>query len=74
MTTQQTARQYILELIEWESVNGYSTADLVMECFNCRQVTIDPAGDIYISDPQAGHWLDDAKLEEFVEWHKSQIS
>lgn len=74
MTTQQTTRQYVLDLIDWEDANGYSTADLAKECFNCRQVTIDSDGDIFISDPQAGHWLDDAKLEEFVEWHKSQVS
>lgn len=72
MTAEQ-ARNYILELVDWEETNGYKTTDLVMECFNCRQVTIDPIGDIFISAPQSGHWLSDEELAKFVVWHKERM-
>lgn len=27
--------------------------------FNCREATIEADGEIYIADPQHGHWLND---------------
>ena len=69
-----TAQQYILDLVEWESVNGYSTIDLIKQCFNCHQAEITPEGNVWIANPQAGHTLEDNELAKFVEWHKSQAN
>lgn len=69
---ESTNQDYILNLIEWESVNGYSTAELIKECFNCREVTIDEDGDVAIADPQASHILSNDELTSFVEWHKAR--
>lgn len=64
-------QDYILDLVEWESVNSYCTADLIKECFNCRNVEILQDGNVVIADPQASHLLSDQELDEFVRWHKS---
>lgn len=65
-------QDYILDLVEWESVNSYSTADLIKECFNCRYVEILADGNVIIADPQAEHLLSDGELDEFVAWHKAR--
>lgn len=46
------------------------TAEQVKECFNCRETAIDGDGDIWIANPQVGHWLNErelATLANFVE-------
>lgn len=68
-----TPQQYIISLVEWESTNGYKTTDLICECFNCHNAEILPLGDVWISDPQQDHVLDEAELNKFVEWHKKQV-
>jgi len=68
-----TTQQYIITLVEWESTNGYKTADLICGCFNCHKAEILPSGDVWISDPQQDHVLDEAELDEFVQWHKKQV-
>lgn len=65
-------QDYILELVDWESVNSYCTADLIRECFNCRNVEILQDGNVVIADPQASHLLSDDELDEFVRWHKAR--
>ncbi|CAB5194398.1 hypothetical protein UFOVP178_1 [uncultured Caudovirales phage] len=69
-----TAQQYILDLVEWESTNGYSTADLIRHWCNCQEVEITEQGNVWIANPQTGHTLEDNELAKFVEWHKSQIN
>jgi len=68
-----TSQQYIITLVEWESTNGYKTADLICECFNCRKAEVLQSGDVLIGDPQQDHVLDEAELDKFVQWHKKQI-
>lgn len=43
-TTAAEARTHILALVSMESVNDFSTADLIREIRNCREVTIHDAG------------------------------
>ena len=38
------------------------TADQVRECFNCQDAEIDADGDIWIANPQTGHWLKEHEL------------
>ena len=67
-----TGQKYVLYLVEWESCNSYSTADLIKECFNCRIADILPDGNVIIADPQAEHWLSDAEMSKFVDWHRAR--
>lgn len=67
MTAEQ-ARIHIGELLDCEESNGYRTEHLVREWCNAKDVELTSNGDIWVSDPMAGHWLSDAKLIEFVEW------
>jgi hypothetical protein len=34
----------------------------------CQQADIDGFGNIWISKPQRGHWLDPYELAQFVQW------
>jgi len=68
MTTPAEARALILAYVEAETVNDFSTADLIREKHNCREAKIDAAGDVYIAGPQAGHWLGDEALTETADW------
>jgi hypothetical protein len=40
----------------------------VMEFFNCREADIDADGDIWIADPQKGHWLDRDERRRLRKW------
>lgn len=64
-------QEYILELVSWQEVNGYSTVGLVKEFFNCRQATIFDDGDVMIADPQSEHILSEEELSRFVAWAKN---
>lgn len=65
-------QDYILELVEWESVNSSCTAELIKECFNCHNVEILQDGNVIIADPQKSHLLSDEQLDKFVAWHTSR--
>ena len=45
---------------------------LVTEWCNAAEVEVDDKGDIWIANPQSGHWLSDEKKTEFVEWCRKQ--
>lgn len=40
----------------------------VKEFFNCCEANIDSAGDVWIADPQAGHWLRPDEKEKLIAW------
>lgn len=52
--------------------NADDATALVMEWANCGEAEIDDEGGIWISNPQAGHWLDDEKRARFVAWCEQQ--
>lgn len=54
--------------------NGIDIENLVKECFNCQEVTVDDVGDIRIAVPQSGHWLSEDEKEKFVLWAKRRES
>lgn len=43
-----------------------ATINATKRFFNCRSAAIDPAGDVWIADPQTGHWLNDTDLESLA--------
>ena len=67
MTAKQIAA-YVAEVREGCASNGVDFNDLVREFFNCRVAETDDAGDIWISDPQTGHWVDAERKAEFLAW------
>lgn len=75
MTAEQ-ARDYILELVDWEETNGYKTSDLVMEWGNVN-ADIDEHGNVWVwgdkQDRGTGRWLGDISLFEFVAWHLDKV-
>lgn len=46
--------------------------DLVREKFNCTEVEIDDEGNIWIANPQRGHWLSADHTAEFADWAEKQ--
>jgi hypothetical protein len=42
--------------------------DLVREKFNCLDAEITDEGNIWIANPQKGHWLTDEVINEFCDW------
>jgi hypothetical protein len=66
-------RLRIIELRDECEFNGVDLTDLVMEKWNCYDVSFDADGDIWIADPQQGHWLSDADLQETVDWIEAWI-
>lgn len=64
-----TNNEYILATVANTSIE--EARDLVTEWCNATEVEIDDAGNIWIANPQAGHWLDDDTKAEFVKWCES---
>jgi hypothetical protein len=48
------------------------TIEAIKTWANCQEAEIDDAGDIWIANPQTGHWLHSDKVIEFCEWLKKQ--
>lgn len=42
--------------------------DLAKEWANCRHAEVHEGGEVYIEDPQAGHYLGEDKAAQFVDW------
>lgn len=40
----------------------------IKEFFNCREASIDKEGDIWISDPQTGHWIGPDEKNKLMAW------
>lgn len=47
--------------------------EAVREKFDCREADVDAQGDIWIADPECGHWLSDDHLVEFVGWYYRHV-
>lgn len=49
------------------------TIDQVKECFNCHEAEIDPDGDIWIANPQTGHWLREHEWETLAKFVEASL-
>lgn len=48
--------------------------DAIKERFNCREAKVDDDGDVWIADPQDGHWLSAEDMTGLVMWvHARQM-
>lgn len=54
-----TEKEWILRAVENDRA---ALIDGIKTLYNCREADVDAEGDIYIADPQRGHWLDDDGL------------
>lgn len=63
-----TVNQQILDI----KANADDAISLVTEWANCHDAEIDEKGDVWINNPQRGHWLDDDAKAEFVAWCAAQ--
>lgn len=61
-----TSNEFILATVA--NIGMEDAANIVTEWSNASEVEIDEAGDIWIANPQTGHWLDANKKAEFVAW------
>jgi len=63
-----SVNQRILDWLANADCDRETIIALVCEWANCREADIDPAGGVWICDPQRGHWLDDDDKERLLEW------
>lgn len=42
--------------------------DLIKRYYNCHVADVDSDGDVWIAEPQSGHWLSEDEKTEFVAW------
>lgn len=52
--------------------NADDAVSLVKEWANCHEAEINDAGNIWICNPQRGHWLNDDDKARFVAWCEAQ--
>ena len=46
--------------------------DLIKTRYNCHEADVDNDGDVWIADPQAGHWLSEDEKSDFETWRDAQ--
>lgn len=59
-----TSREKLLDMIHLSEL--VTVQDWIASICNCREVAIDEYGDVWISGPQSGHWLDDEDMDRLV--------
>lgn len=62
----------VLSIRSIAAATGTTIEALVTEWCNASEVSVDDEGDIWIANPQTGHWLSDERKAEFVEWCRSR--
>lgn len=69
MTTIKTAVEARAHILEAISVAGREAVlEAVIEFNNTADNDIDAEGNVWVSNPQVGHWLNDDHLIEFAEF------
>lgn len=61
-----TNNETILTIVANTSIE--ETIELVAAWSNAAEVEIDAAGDIWIANPQTGHWLSEDEKAKFIAW------
>ena len=52
--------------------DGDSPEDLIRERYNCRRAELHDCGDIYIEDPQSGHYITEDDARDLVAWIRAR--
>lgn len=66
ITTADEARTAILTAIE--AVGRHEVLEAIAQWNNTVENDIDEDGDVWVADPQTGHWLKDDNLIEFAQF------
>jgi hypothetical protein len=66
--TAKEARAHILQAVDYAGLDEVLAA--ITEWNNTTENEITEAGDIWVSNPQSGHWLSEDHLIEFAEFLK----
>ncbi len=53
--------------------DGILTMDDVKTCFNCCEADISSSGDIWIAEPQTGHWLREHELKTLLTYIEARL-
>lgn len=64
--TAEEARTHILEAIEF--AGREEVLEAVVQFNNTTENDIDDKGDVWVCNPQTGHWLDEDRLVEFAKF------
>jgi hypothetical protein len=70
--TPEMARKHILGSIGGDDEARVNLLDAIKTWANCYEADVSPEGNIWIAQPQRGHWLDDDRLVEFINWTEKQ--
>ena len=57
---------------DWEG--EISMEQMAQEWANCTHAEIDDDGDVHVEGPQAGRWLDDDELIDFLSWLHDRLA
>lgn len=60
ITMNSAARTWIKQAVENDK---QALIDGIITLYNCQDVDVDNEGDVWISNPQSGHWLDEDGLD-----------
>lgn len=64
--TAAEARAFILNAIEF--AGREEVLDAIVQWNNTTENDIDEKGDVWVSNPQTGHWLNEDRLVEFAKF------
>jgi hypothetical protein len=70
--TPEMARKHILGSIDGDTDARTNLIDAVKTWANCHEADVSDDGNIWIAEPHRGHWLNDDKLVEFINWTAKQ--
>ena len=70
--TPEMARKHILGSIEGDTDARTNLIDAVKTWANCHEADVSLEGNIWICNPQRGHWLNDDDLVTFINWTEKQ--
>ncbi|MEN5117487.1 hypothetical protein ABE488_09160 [Luteimonas sp. TWI662] len=44
----------------------------IREWLNCTTASVDAGGDVWVERPMTGHWLNEDRKAEYVDWRDGQ--
>lgn len=69
----QTSKQMVQAACESILAGGGNPADTIRDWACCREAEIDGDGDVWIADPQEGHWLTDDEMGRLADWLRRRV-
>lgn len=76
MTTISTSRTEAASIEQIKAAfatDKAAVAQAAIERYNCDESSVDDDGDVWIGEPQRGHWLDEGQIESLVNHIESEV-